>query len=117
MHPESQAQPAAPDCRSFRTGDFLFTDTAGITWELKRTRHRQAERNKSNGMVAKYKITWLNDCEYRLTQTWSSDRRHRKWNRTYRSYRIISTANSSYSYECTCKDGTMVSGTVVRLMN
>ncbi|MBI3140124.1 MAG: hypothetical protein HYZ15_16225 [Sphingobacteriales bacterium] len=115
MYSESPAQPASPDCRSFRTGNFLFTDSAGIPWELKRTKHRQAERNKSNGTVIKFKINWFNDCEYRLTQTWSNDRVHRKWNREHFSYRIISTTEQSYSCNCLCKNGPVLpGGTVVR---
>lgn len=111
------AQQPAPDCTSFHTGEYLYTDSTGDTWELKRNKKQQTERNKRTGKIIKYKISWLSDCEYRLTQTWSNDRNRRKWNRANYSYRIISSTPNSFSYSCSCKDSPAVAGTVVRAMN
>lgn len=113
----TRAQTSSPDCHSFHAGNFLYTDSTGDTWEMKRTQKHQTERNKRNGTLIKFKIRWLSDCEYRLTQTWSNDRSRRKWNRANYSYRIISTTENSFSYNCACKDSPSISGTVVRAMN
>lgn len=113
----SFAQNTQPDCKSFRTGDYLYTDSSTNTWELKRTKNHQTERNKRNGEVIKFKIRWISDCEYQLTQTWTNIRDRRKWNRANFSYRIVSSTDNSYSYNCACKDSPSISGTVVRTLN
>lgn len=111
------AQEPAPDCSAFHTGDYLYTDSTGDTWELKRKKKLQSDRNKRTGHIVKYKILWLSDCEYRLTQTWTNDRNRRKWNRAHFSYRIISSTANSFSYSCACKDSPVAAGTIVRAMN
>jgi hypothetical protein len=111
------AQQPVPDCNSFHTGEYLYTDSTGDTWELKRTKKNQTERNKRTGKIIKFKILWLSPCEYRLTQTWTNDRNRRKWNRGHFSYRIIQTTPDSYSYDCSCKVSPAIAGTVVRAMN
>ena len=111
------AQSPAPDCLSFHTGEYMYTDSARDTWELKRTKKYQTERNKRTGKIRRFKILWLSDCEYRLTQVWTNDRSRRKWNRADYSYRIISSTANSFSYSCSCKDSPAVDGIVVRTMN
>jgi hypothetical protein len=111
------AQQPVPDCNSFHTGEYLYTDSTGDTWELKRTKRQQVERNKRTGTIIRFRILWLNDCEYRLTQTWTNDRNHRKGNRTHFSYRIIRSTPNSFSYNCSCKNSPAIDGTVVRAMN
>ena len=111
------AQSSAPDCLSFQTGEYLYTDSASDTWELKRTKKQQVERNKRTGKIIRFKIRWLSECEYRLTQVWTNDRNRRKWNRANTSYRIISSTANSFSYSCSCKNSPAVEGVVVRAMN
>ncbi len=102
-------------CSSFRSGNFLYTDENNITWELSRNGKRQTETNKKTGKTVKFRILWLNECEYRLTQVWTNIRERRKWNRAHYTYRIIATTARSYTYSCICKDSPTVGGTVVRL--
>lgn len=111
------AQSPATDCLSFHTGEYLYTDSASDTWELKRTKKHQVERNKRTGKVIRFNILWLSDCEYRLTQVWTNDRSRRKWNRANYSYRIISSTANSFSYNCSCKNSPAVDGSVVKAMN
>ncbi len=117
FHVSGQSQLTIPDCDSFRTGDYLYTDTAGVTWTLKRTKHRQVQKSMRTGVVIKFKIIWISACEYRLTQVWTSDRSMRKWNRANFSYQIVSTTAGSYSYSCICKGSPSIQGTVVRAVN
>ena len=111
------AQSPATDCLSFHTGEYLYTDSASDTWELKRTKNHQVGRNKRTGKVIRFNILWLSDCEYRLTQVWTNDRSRRKWNRANYSYRIISSTANSFSYNCSCKNSPAVDGIVVKAMN
>lgn len=111
------AQSPAPDCLAFHTGEYLYTDSVSDTWELKRTKKQQTERNKRTGKIIRFKILWLSDCEYRLTQIWTNDRSRRKWNRAHYSYRIVRTSSGGYTYTCSCKDSPAIGGTVVRAYN
>lgn len=108
------SQQTAPDCNAFHTGDFLYTDTAGHTWELRRTRNRQTEKDLKTGKRIKYRIRWISACEYRLTQVWSDIRERRKWNRMHFSYQIINTTGNQYEYSCVCKGSPSMQGIVVR---
>ena len=104
------------NCVQFKTGDFMYVDSSGISWDIKRTKKQQTERNKKDGTIIKHKITWLNDCEYKLTQVWTSDKTRRKLNRSWMIYRIIAMSGKTYQYSCTCKDGTNISGVVVKII-
>ncbi|MBN8689111.1 MAG: hypothetical protein J0M10_19025 [Chitinophagales bacterium] len=117
LYVSGQSPVATPDCAAFRTGDYLYTDTANITWTLKRTKHRQVQKSMRTGAVIKFKIMWLSSCEYRLTQVWTSDRSLRKWNRANFSYQIVGTTAGSYTYSCICKGSPSIQGTVVRAVN
>lgn len=110
------SQQHGADCSKFKKGDFLYKDSSGITWDIKRTKKHQVERNKSNGTIIKHKITWVNDCEYKLTQIWSNDKNRRKLNHSWIIYRITATTDKAYEYNCTCKDGRNISGVVVKLI-
>lgn len=107
-------QQSAPDCNAFHTGNYLYTDTAGHTWELKRTRNRQTEKDLKTGKHIKYRIRWISACEYRLTQVWSDIRERRKWNRMHFSYLIVKTTGNAYEYTCVCKGSPSMQGKVVR---
>lgn len=110
----AKSQETQPDCNAFHKGVFLYTDTAGQTWELKRAGNRQVEKNLATGKRIKYRIRWNTECEYRLTQVWSDIRERRKWNRMHFSYQIVYTTAERYDYTCVCKGSPSLKGTVVR---
>ena len=113
---EGFGQNQALNCSPFKTGDFMYVDSAGVSWDLKRTKKQQTERNKKDGTIIKHRITWLSDCEYKLTQLWTNDKTRRKLNRSWIIYRIIATGDKTYQYSCTCKDGSNISGVVVKII-
>lgn len=102
-------------CSRFRKGEFLYTDSTGITWELKRKNNIQTEKNKKTGLVLRFRIEWESDCEYTLTQLWSSDPEKRKRNGSKFNYSIISAEGNVYKYACTCNDSREPVGSVVKL--
>lgn len=109
------SQQQGVDCSKFKKGNFLYKDSSGITWDIKRTMKHQIERNKTNGTIIRHKINWVSDCEYKLTQIWSNDKNRRKLNRSWIIYRITVATDKTYEYSCTCKDGRNISGIVVKL--
>ena len=54
------------DCQKFRTGNFLNVDDKNGNTIIKRTEKYQFE-TKSSGIRIKLKITWIDDCTYRLS--------------------------------------------------
>ena len=109
------SQNSIPDCSSFKKGNFFYKDSSGITWDLKRTNKYQTERNKQTGLLIKHKITWISNCEYKLTQIWSNNKERRKENRAWLVYKIISSTDNTYEYTCSCSNGKKISGVVVKL--
>jgi len=109
------SQNSTPDCSPFKKGDFIYKDSSGITWDLKRTNKYQTERNKQTGLLIKHKITWISNCEYKLTQIWSNNKQRRKQNRAWLVYKIISSTEYTYEYTCSCSNGKIISGIVVKL--
>ena len=110
----SLAQATPPACGRFKTGNFLFTDSAGITWEIERGKAVQKEKNQQSGVKIRLRIEWLDDCTYKLTQIWSSDATRKKLNNTSVTYTIISAEENMYKYRCSCADKSQVTGTVVK---
>jgi hypothetical protein len=111
------SQNSTPDCSLFKMGDFVYKDSSGITWDLKRINKYQTERNEQTGLFIKHKIDWVSNCEYKLTQIWSNNKERRKQNRAWLVYKIISSTGYSYEYTCSCSDGKKISGVVVKLDN
>jgi len=111
------SQNSIPDCSFFKKGDFIYKDSSGVTWDIKRTGKYQTERNKQTGLLIKHKITWISNCEYKLTQIWSNNKDRRKYNRSWIIYKILRVTDKYYSYSCTCTDGREITGVVVKLID
>jgi hypothetical protein len=103
-------------CSSFKKGHFAYRDSATNTIrEFKRSGKRQVETDKRSGLSTYYRIDWINDCEYKLTQVYANTKEARKRNHSSLTYRIVSTTENSYSYQCTCSDKTEIHGRVVKM--
>jgi hypothetical protein len=79
---------------------------------------KQKEHDTKDGVITKLRIKWIGECEYELTQIWSSSKAKRKQNRAVSKVAITKTNGSdSYEYNCGCKDIDIGSrnGTMVRL--
>ncbi len=55
------------DCDYFKTGQFRVSDEAsGYEGMIERDDNYQTEYTKGSGHISKYKITWIDDCNYEL---------------------------------------------------
>ena len=66
----AHAQVDSEGCVKFRTGRFVYLNDSSQTVVVKRTANKQEEKNEQTNVVTKFKIKWINSCEYELTQTW-----------------------------------------------
>lgn len=55
--------PSNTNCTDVRNGIF---ETESIS--IKRSNKEQVQTNKANGKIIRYRVKWLSDCEYALTQ-------------------------------------------------
>ena len=97
---------AQNDCSNFKVGKFIYTDSAKNTISVTRKKNKQIEFDIKNKITTKLKIKWISDCEYQLTQTWSSSKAKRKQGPSPRTIVIIHTyENNRYEYTCKCTYG------------
>lgn len=112
----TNAQLSPTACTPFHTGQFSYRDSVtNAIVQVKRTKKHQTEKNEKTGLVTKHRISWLSDCVYKLTQTWTSSKEWRKRNNSWNTYTIISVNENTYTYSCNCKDGTIIGGTMVKM--
>ncbi len=112
----SQDKPA--DCSLFKAGHFAYRESAsGQVWKIKRTKQHQTEKNEQTGVIIKNRIEWISPCEYKLTQTWTNKKEWRNRNAGSRIFSISSVDGNTYQYSCTCRDGTAIGGTIVKMID
>lgn len=100
------AQLDSSRCVMFHTGKFSYFDSLNHTIFVTRKANKQVEYNAYTKETVKLKIRWLNDCEYELTQKWSSSKAARKNNGSISLVlitKIIGEADG-YEYSCSCRD-------------
>ena len=66
-----------PSCVDFKTGYFQNIDSRDSSNFIKRTKDYQYEHEKSSGVKLKLKVTWIDECTYRLTLIKGNS----KWNK------------------------------------
>ena len=55
------------DCEYFKTGQFRVADEkSGYEGMIERDENFQTEYTKGSNHISKYKITWIDDCNYEL---------------------------------------------------
>lgn len=60
-------QQADMDCKQFKSGLLRFhAELNNMTYSIKRNSSRQFETELETGKQSEWKITWLNECEYKL---------------------------------------------------
>jgi hypothetical protein len=112
----SYSQTTPPDCSLFKTGDFAYRDSStNNVWEITRTKKKQVDKNNLTGVVIKQKISWVSDCEYKLTQFWTNKKELRKSNFKSRIYKITTINENIYNFSCDCSDGRKIQGMVVKM--
>lgn len=103
-------------CMSYRTGTFAYRDSTNNTIRtFVRKKKTQVEKDPVSKKIIKYKIEWLSNCEYKLTQDWTNDKSRKKLNRSYLIYKVVPMTEKSFSYSCTCANNEIVTGVVVKM--
>lgn len=97
------------DCSIFKTGNFSYFDSSNNTVFVKRKTNRQSETNFQTKEKTVSKVRWISDCEYELTQTWTSSKAKRKYNGSKLIVMITKAiaGNQGYEYSCRCEDKTV----------
>jgi hypothetical protein len=112
----SYAQNKPASCDLYRKGIFAYRDAASNTIrEFKRTGKYQVETDKQTGLTTRYKIEWIGDCQYKLTQVYANKKEDRKKNYSWLIYTITPVTDRSYDYHCKCSDAVEIKGTVVKM--
>ena len=109
---------AQNNCNSFKTGKFIYTDSAKNTISVTRKNNKQIEVDIKNKITTKLRIKWISDCEYQLTQIWSNSKVKRKQGATPRTIviiRIYGAERYEYTCKCTYGDANAYSGTMIRV--
>ena len=112
----AHAQVDSEGCVKFRTGRFVYLNDSSQTVVVKRTANKQEEKNEQTNVVTKFKIKWINSCEYELTQTWSNSKSQRKHNKGVSTIRITKLYEEGYDYSCACRDGSNKLTGTIRLL-
>ncbi|HMJ45897.1 MAG TPA: hypothetical protein VK498_01120 [Ferruginibacter sp.] len=89
-------------CLHFRTGKFSYMDDSSHRIIMKRTNHKQEERDEVSGTLTKFKVKWISGCEYQLTQVWSNSRKKRKQNHAVINVLITRVYGKMYEFTCAC---------------
>jgi hypothetical protein len=99
----------AQDCSIYHKGFFTFTDSTGTTILVQRKNKYQYQYDRNKKIRTQYRITWIDDCTYTITQTLTNSKAQREY-KNYTSKTIISKMDgkNGYYYECACTDGSQI---------
>ncbi|MEN8121577.1 MAG: DNA topoisomerase IV [Bacteroidota bacterium] len=88
------------NCTDFKTGKFQLIDNE-LKFEaiIERNDSIQTEKILSTGEVSKFKISWINDCEYSLQIIEGPERYKNLYKNKLLFVKIISTYNNEYTFE------------------
>ncbi len=99
---------AQTDCSLYRTGYFMFIDSAGNTILIHRKNKYQYENDRKAKVKTQYVVTWITDCEYTITQTLTNSKSLKKYkNNTTKVVISKSDGENGYYYTCSCIDDTL----------
>jgi len=99
---------AQTDCSLYRKGYYMFTDSTGDTILIHRRNKYQYEYNRKVKEKTQYEVTWVNDCEYTITQRITNSRALKKYRNNVTKVVISkSDGGNGYYYTCSCIDGTL----------
>ena len=89
-------------CLPFKTGRFFYLDDSSNVVIIKRSQYKQEETEQVSGIKTTFKVKWISDCEYYLTQLWSSNKVKRKQNHAITKVQITKVYNNKYEFLCAC---------------
>lgn len=92
------------DCKQYHTGTYTFSDTAGNTYTVRRTKDRQFEDAPDSDTTSVYAVEWINDCSYRLKLLEGSYADRRFYGDKVMTVTITSGNKDSYQFVARMED-------------
>jgi hypothetical protein len=87
------------DCKSFKIGKFELNDKENnVIFYIERNDSIQTETNSINQDIAKFRITWTNDCEYKLQLLAGTKQMKEFFGKRNLNIIIIETYQDSYKF-------------------
>ena len=101
---------AQTDCDAYRKGYFMYTDSVGNTILVHRKSKYQFQYNRKVKVKTQFRINWINDCEYTITQAITNSKSQRKRKNSITGVTISKNdGDNGYYYTCNCK-GEIIKG-------
>ena len=100
------AQADSIGCLSFQKGYFSYTDSLGNIVLVHRLKKYQFEKNTATSVKIQFRLNWISDCSYEITQAITNSKAARKHKNS--STRVVidkTDGPGGYAYSCGCKDG------------
>lgn len=96
---------AQTDCSDYRKGYYMFTDSAGDTILIHRLKNYQFEYKRKVKTKTQYRLAWLTECEYTITQAMTNSKALKKY-KNWVTKVVISKSDgeNGYYYTCACID-------------
>ncbi len=96
---------AQDSCSIYRKGYFSYSDSAGNTVLVDRSKKFQYEKNTVTKVKTQFRIQWTGNCSYTITQTLTNSKKARKYKNSSTSISILqSDGANGYHYSCNCSD-------------
>ncbi|MBL0146548.1 MAG: hypothetical protein IPP48_13230 [Chitinophagaceae bacterium] len=93
----------AQDCTIYHKGYFTFTDSAGKVILMHRKKKYQYQYDREKKITTQYRIKWISDCEYTITQAITNSKAQRKFKNSITKVVISKTdGENGFYYKCAC---------------
>ena len=97
----------AQDCKAYHKGYYKFTDSAGTVFLIDRQKNYQYQYDRAKKIRSQFRIKWIDDCTYTITQTSTNSKAAKKFNNSTMKITIsLADVNKGYYYSCGCLDDT-----------
>ena len=99
---------AQTDCSMYHNGFYMYTDSTGDTILLHRKNKYQYEYNRKVRARTQFRVAWISDCEYTITQSLTNSKALKKFKNNVTKV-VISRRDgeNGYYYTCACIDDTL----------
>src|SRR5690348_3885653 len=92
------------NCKSYKTGKFrIVSKELSIETAIERRKNIQIEKDLKTNATAKFKVTWVSDCEYELDILEGEEKMMNFFKGKTLIIRILETYKDGYKYEAQLK--------------
>ena len=95
----------AQDCAPYHKGYYKLTDSAGTVFLIDRQKNYQYQYDRVKKIRSQFRIKWIDDCTYTITQTSTNSKAAKKFNNSTTKITIsLADGINGYYYSCACLD-------------